>query len=464
MITVSNFSFNYAFSKETAVSVSTLDIAAGECIVLCGKSGSGKTTFTRLVNGLIPEVYEGEWSGSFQTDSLEIGKNDIEKYASITGSVFQNPNTQFFHLNSTKELAFSCENAGINPEKILEEIVEISKELELRELLNRNLFKLSGGERQKIAFGAAAIQEPKIIVLDEPTSSLDEEAISVIAKMIRRLKAKGITVIVAEHRLEYLNGIADRYCFFEGGKLNTIFNKETFLALDNEQLHQKGLRSTDLAPYKNEVQKRIGSFDFNARSLLAGEKLAIGYKKQEVLREIPSFSIDKPMIVGIMGANGTGKTTFIKSLAGLIKFKYGQVYWQGKAQTPKQMLKRCFLVMQDVHYQLFSENVKNEILLGAKNPEKYDEVVDLLGLRELEDRHPVSLSGGEQQRVMIAAAICSGKDILIFDEPTSGLDYTNMENVTKLMQQLKAMGKIIFVITHDQELAAVSCDKIMSFK
>ena len=463
MITVSNFSFNYAFSKELAVSVSTLDIAAGECIVLCGKSGSGKTTFTRLVNGLIPEVYEGEWNGNFRTESLEIGKNDIEKYASITGSVFQNPNTQFFHLNSTKELAFSCENAGMNPDKILEEIDAISEELELEELLNRNLFELSGGERQKIAFGAAAIQEPKIIVLDEPTGSLDEEAISVIAKMIRQLKAKGITVIVAEHRLEYLNGIADRYCFFEDGKLNTIFNKETFLALDNEQLHQKGLRSTDLTPYKNEVQKRMESFDFNTGTLLTGEKLAIGYKNQKILREIPSFSIDKPMIVGIMGANGTGKTTFIKSLAGLIKFKYGQVCWQGKAQTPKQMLKRCFLVMQDVHYQLFSENVKNEILLGAKNPEKYDEVVDLLGLRELEGRHPVSLSGGEQQRVMIAAAICSGKDILIFDEPTSGLDYTNMENVTKLMQQLKAMGKIIFVITHDQELASMSCDKIMSF-
>lgn len=463
MITASKFSFNYAFSKEAAVAISALDIVAGECMVLCGKSGSGKTTFTRLVNGLIPEVYEGEWRGSFQTDSLKIGKNNIEDYARITGSVFQNPNTQFFHLNSTKEMAFSCENAGMNAEKILEEIAVVSTELELQELLNRNLFELSGGERQKIAFGAATIHEPKIVVLDEPTSSLDEEAIVVIAKMIRQLKAKGITVIVAEHRLEYLNGIADRYCFFEERKLSTIYSKEIFLALDNEQLHHKGLRSTDLAPYKKEVQKKIQSFEFKTDSLLAGEKLAIGYKKQKVLREIPSFSIEKPMIIGIMGANGAGKTTFIKSLAGLIKFKHGQVYWKGTAQTPRQMLKRCFLVMQDVHYQLFSENVKSEILLGAKIPEKYDEVIDLLGLRELEDRHPVSLSRGEQQRVMIAAAICSGKDILIFDEPTSGLDYANMKNVTKLMEQLKAMGKIIFVITHDQELAAESCDKIMSF-
>ncbi|MDN6625911.1 MAG: ABC transporter ATP-binding protein [Pisciglobus halotolerans] len=463
MIRVSDFAFNYSISKQAAVAVSKLDIAAGECIVLCGKSGSGKTTFTRLVNGLIPEIYEGEWTGSFQTGSLEIGENDIEQYASVTGSVFQNPNTQFFHLNSTKEMAFSSENAGIEPEQIFKNITKISEELELKALLNRNLFDLSGGERQKVAFGAAAIHGPKVIVLDEPTSSLDEKSIEAVAQMIRELKTKGMTVILAEHRLAYLNGVADRYCFFEDGKLNAVYSSEEFLALGNEGLHQKGLRSTDLASYKKEVQKRKEIVEYKKDSLLAGEHLAIGYKKQAVLKNIPSFSIEKPMIFGIMGANGTGKTTFVKSLAGLIPFKDGKVYWKGKAQTTKQMVKRCFLVMQDVHYQLFSESVKQEILLGAGAPEIYETVIDLLGLKELESRHPVSLSGGEQQRVMIAAAICSGKDILIFDEPTSGLDYENMEAVTNLMKQLKAMGKIIFVITHDQELAAKSCDHIMSF-
>ncbi|MEG0475388.1 MAG: energy-coupling factor ABC transporter ATP-binding protein [Carnobacterium sp.] len=463
MINLTNFVFHYPFSDEKAVAASALNITAGECIVLCGKSGSGKTTFTRLINGLIPEVYEGEWSGSFRTDTLELGKSQIEDYASIVGSVFQNPNTQFFHINSTKEIAFPCENAGIEPAEIFKKIDIVSTNLELQNLLDRNLFELSGGERQKVALGAAAIHEPKIVVLDEPTGNLDADAIAMVAYTIRQLKAKGITVVVAEHRLEYLNGIADRYCYFEEGELRTVYSQEDFLALSNEQLHQKGLRSTDLEPYKKAVQELIGSFDFTTESLLAGEELAIGYKKQEVLKEIPSFSIDEPMIIGIMGANGVGKTTFIKALSGLLKFKHGQVYWKGKPQTAKQMLKRCFLVMQDVHYQLFSESVKNEILLGAQNPERYDEVIDLLDLRKLENRHPVSLSGGQQQRVLIAAAICSGKDILIFDEPTSGLDYTNMENVTKLMKQLKAMGKIIFVITHDQELAAKSCDKIMHF-
>lgn len=463
VIDLTNFTFRYPFSEETAVAVSSLEIAAGECIVLCGKSGSGKTTFTRLVNGLVPEVYEGKWKGSFQTDTLKLGQSKIEDYASIVGSVFQNPNTQFFHLDSTKEIAFPCENAGMDPDEIYTKIDTVSANLELQDLLNRNLFKLSGGERQKVALGAAAIHEPKVVVLDEPTSNLDAAAIAMVAHTIRQLKAKGMTVIVAEHRLEYLNGIADRYCYFEAGELKTVYSQESFLALNNDQLHQKGLRSTDLASYKENVQKLIGSFDFSTDSLLAGEELAIGYKKQAVLKEIPSFSIDEPMIIGIMGANGAGKTTFIKSLAGLLKFKHGQVYWKGKSQTAKQMLKRCFLVMQDVHYQLFSESVKSEILLGAQDPERYDEVIDLLDLRNLEDRHPVSLSGGQQQRVMIAAAICSGKDILIFDEPTSGLDYTNMENVTKLMKRLKVMGKIIFVITHDQELAAKSCDKIMNF-
>src|SRR5699024_5091280 len=130
--------------------------------------------------------------------------------------------------------------------------------------------------------GAAAIHEPKIVVLDETTSNLDAAAIAMVAHTIRQLKAKGMTVIVAEHRLEYLNGIADRYCYFEAGELKTVYSQESFLALNNDQLHQKGLRSTDLASYKENVQKLIGSFDFSTDSLLAGEELAIGYKKQAV--------------------------------------------------------------------------------------------------------------------------------------------------------------------------------------
>ncbi len=168
--------------------------------------------------------------------------------------------------------------------------------------------------------------------------------------------------------------------------------------------------------------------------------------------------------MGLMGHNGIGKSTLARTLCGLMEPLAGQILWDGHAASAKQRLHKSFLVMQDVNYQLFSDSVREEILLGAAHPEQADAVMQALGLEALADRHPMSLSGGQKQRVVVAAAMLSDKQLILLDEPTSGLDKGNMEQVGRLLQQLKAQSRTLVVITHDEELAADWCDRIVALQ
>ena len=180
------------------------------------------------------------------------------------------------------------------------------------------------------------------------------------------------------------------------------------------------------------------------------------------LRTLPNLAFGAGEIVGLMGRNGIGKTTLARTLCGLMKPLGGQICWHGRPANEKQRLHNSFLVMQDVNYQLFSDSVQEEILLGAAHPERCDEVMQALRLTGLADRHPMSLSGGQKQRVVVAVAMLSDKPLILLDEPTSGLDWGSMQQVGRLMQVLKAQGKTLLVITHDEELAAAWCDRVIT--
>ena len=453
-------SFTYQGSTAPALSDVTFFIKEGECVVLCGESGCGKTTFTRLLNGLIPSFYPGKLTGTCHTGSLTSGTSEIEEYVPFIGSVFQNPKTQFFNTDTTAELAFPCENAGMNPSEIVARLEEVQKEFHLEPFMNRSLFHLSGGEKQQIAFASACMLHPGILVLDEPTSNLDDSAIANLHAMITHMKKKGITVIIAEHRLAWLNDVADRYIYFQHGQVEHIWNAKEFLAKSESELHHLGLRSTDLSSCKNKMKELI-SAESKKEPVMKLSKLIIGYNSETPVLRLPDISFAKGEIVGITGHNGIGKTTLARTLCGLMNSLSGDIFWNNRKASKKECLHNSFLVMQDVNYQLFSDSVREEILLGAKQPKMLEEVMHALGLTEIADRHPMSLSGGQKQRVVIASAMVSGKPFILLDEPTSGLDYRNMEQVGKLLVMLKNTGKTIAVITHDEELASAWCDRII---
>lgn len=462
-ITSDDVSFKYLHTEHPFLEAINLEVEQGECILICGTSGSGKTSFSRLLNGISPNYVEGELSGRLETLSLVAGETEIEAYVPLVGSVFQNPKTQHFTMDTTSELAFPMENMGLEPEKIRRTIKEKAEAFEIEHLLNRNIFQLSGGEKQQIAFVSANMLEPKLLVLDEVTSNLDGEAIERIRGMIQLLKNRGMTIVIIEHRLAWTKDLVDRYVLFEEGKVKDEWSNAEFNELSNEALHEIGLRSMDLTSHQAEIShKRLTQIN-SSTSLLQTRDLKIGYQKEEILSHL-NLNIEAGQITGIMGSNGTGKSTLANTLTGLQASLAGDIFWDGKKMSAKDLIKKGFLVMQDMNYQLFSDSVTDEVSLGAKQTKYIDQVIDALNLTDYRDRHPMSLSEGQKQRVAIASALLSGKELIIFDEPTSGLDYLHMERFGQLLTELKKTNAVIIVITHDEELASKWCDSIIELE
>lgn len=456
-------SFKYLHNEEPFLKEINLTIKEGETILICGESGSGKTTFSRLINGISPNYVEGELSGELRTFDLETGVTDIENYVPVVGSVFQNPKTQHFSVDTTSELAFPMENVGMDPEDIRKGVKEKAEDFEIQHLLNRNIFELSGGEKQQIAFVSANMLNPKVLILDEATSNLDQEAIQRIRKMVHELKRLGMTIVILEHRLAWTKDLVDRYILFEDGAVDKEWSTSVFNQLSNKELHDLGLRSMNLSNHRQQIKNKRTKQHQSETGILQTDQLSIGYKNQEVLDQL-DLNFKSGQVTGLMGANGTGKSTLANTLTGLQKPIAGSVLWDGHKMTAKELINKSYLVMQDMNYQLFSDSVSEEVLLGAEYPEYMDEVIEALNLTPYKKRHPMALSEGQKQRVAIASALVSGKEIIIFDEPTSGLDYKHMHRFGKLLNDLKDSGAVTIVITHDEELASEWCDMIIELE
>ncbi|MCW6675882.1 ABC transporter ATP-binding protein [Aerococcaceae bacterium NML180378] len=454
MIHCEQLSFRYANRSQTLCKIEQLTIRAGECIVLCGESGSGKSTFLRLLNGLIPDFYAGEVVGECHCAGYDVVPTSVETLSTVVGSVFQNPATQFFHRRVEDELVFPCENQGLPRDIIACHLKETVAFFQIEDLLERDLLTASGGERQRIAIATALMQQPKVMVLDEPTANLDEQGIQQVAEQIARLKAAGVTVIVAEHRLNFLTELADRYLFFAKGELVHQWTSSQYRALSEEERHVLGLRSAAVSL----TCQPLG----NSGVGLTLSEVSVGYRTKQ-LAHIERVVFPTEQVIGIIGANGSGKTTLAKQLAGLQELS-GYVTWFGKNFPAQERLRQTAFVMQEVRLQLHAESVRKEILLGASRLQDFDQVVAQLNLTNLLDCHPMALSGGQQQRVMIANALLSDKKVFIFDEPTSGLDYKQMRHVAKLLQQLKRSDRVVLVITHDEEFLNLACDSVWEMK
>ncbi len=457
MLEFSNVSFSYDGSSLVGqINNITLSILKGQVVLICGESGCGKTTLTRLINGLIPNYYEGNLTGIVSVDGEKISEKALYEIAPIVGSVFQNPRSQFFAVDTNSELAFGCENLGWPEEKIKERMEQIVSEFHIESLMNRSIFALSGGEKQKIACASVAMLNPDVLVLDEPSSNLDLKSIRELGEVIRIWKDQGKTIIISEHRLSYLMDLADRVLYMQNGKITKDLSLEEFQKIPKEELSRMGLRSLTPITFQNHRSTK-GMTD----EQIVLSNYCFSYGKRTAL-QIDQISIPKGSIVGIIGSNGAGKTTLARCLCGLEKKASGEVLINGKSYTGKKRLNLCYMVMQNPSHQLFTEDVLDEVLLSMDDNEESqsiaEEILKNLNLDTWSERHPMSLSGGQQQRVAIAGAVASGREIMIFDEPTSGLDFRHMEEVADVLAKLQDMGKTLFIITHDPELIERCCD------
>lgn len=455
MIEIKKVSFQHENAEKPSLKNVSLTIAEGECVLLCGESGSGKTTVTRLINGLIPHFYEGKMEGCAMVNGLNVTEAELYDTARIVGSVFQNPRSQFFCVDTTSELAFGCENMGMPEDEILSRVDEAARELNIEKLLGRSIFELSGGEKQKISCASVSALRPEVMVLDEPTSNLDVHAIEELKQTLLGWKAEGKTIVIAEHRLSWLRDLCDRVICMKDGQVAFDLSMQAFAQYSTEQLHQMGLRSLrdeKIAPVQNSVPET---------ETMQLQNFCFSYDGTPVLN-IPHLSLPLDGIIALVAPNGAGKSTFSRCLCGLEKKFKGQVKINGQLWKNRQLLKNCYMVMQDVNHQLFCETVADEVQLGmrSENSSDVERVLEMLDLSHLRERHPMSLSGGQKQRVAIASAILAGKEILIFDEPTSGLDFRHMEQTAALLSSLKG-NQTVLIVTHDPELIQRCCDHIV---
>ncbi|RGF45013.1 ABC transporter ATP-binding protein [Roseburia sp. AF42-8] len=461
MIKIDHISFSYGEENENTGGVRDIDlnIEDGQFVVLCGESGCGKTTITRLINGLIPHYYEGQMAGEVWVNGEKVSEQPLYDTAAVVGSVFQNPRSQFFNVDTTSEITFGCENLGQPEKDIRERFAKTVLDFRLEKLMDRNIFHLSGGEKQKIACAGVSIMEPDVLVMDEPSSNLDAASILDLRKILAFWKSQGKTIIVSEHRLYYLRGLADRFIYLAEGQVSRDYSAAEFEQLTEQQRSNMGLRTFALERLLPPVLPQ------QEKTALALHNFRFAYKNEPETLHIMDCEIPTNRIVGIIGNNGAGKSTFSRCFCGLEK-RCGEIVWNGRKYRPKDRLSTCYMVMQEVNHQLFTESVLDEVLISMEeeNQERAEEILNRLDLLAFKDRHPMSLSGGQKQRVAIASAIASKRSILFFDEPTSGLDYKHMKEVANVLRQVRDTGITVYVITHDLELILDCCTDIVHFE
>ncbi len=475
-ITIENLSFSYPQSKKNVLSNISMQIKAGEFVVVAGKSGCGKTTLLRhLKPALTPH---GKRSGAIYFGNKNINDLTQREKACKIGFVMQNPDNQLVTDKVWHELSFGLENIGTDSDTIRLRVAETAEYFGISDLFNREVNTLSGGQKQIVNLAAVMAMNPDVLILDEPVSQLDPISAAEFLENVEKInKELGITVILTEHRLEEIFALADKILLLENGKimsfdtpaqtgnkLNDELKSASFLmpapmrifaACGDEKSAcpitvrdgRAWLKSTLHDVTYTCVQPSVQMFDDIA---LQVKDVYFKYDKNgKTVLDGVALNLQKSRITAILGGNGSGKSTLLKIIAGINKPFYGKVKTNN--------LKIAYLPQQ-VQTVFTQKTVKEDFMCMSTN---YADIACLTETEKLLPIHPFDLSGGEMQRAAIAKVLLTKPDVLLLDEPTKGMDGEFKIKFADILKELALSGCTILMVSHDIEFCALYSDVCM---
>ena len=424
----------------------SLELEAGDVVALLGASGSGKSTLLRVLSGLVPHFHGGRFAGRAVVAGRDTRRTRPADLAGTVASVFQDPEDQIVMTVVANEIAFGLENLGAAPGEIWSRVELALEAVDAIHLWGRRTAELSGGELQRVSLASALALEPRLLLLDEPTSQLDPDAAALFLDAVERL---GTTVVLSEQRVGRALELATRVLFLEGGRLLLDAPRAEALAwLARERpAYTSACVGTTQAPFVprhagGEAGARVGT---TRAPLVRLADISFAFRPAVPVLEGAGLEVRRGEVVVLAGPNGSGKTTLARIAAGLLEPQAGRVVRVGSA---------TFLA-QDAGRYLVRETVLDEVALGVGGDRfRARAALDRVGLAWAAGRHPRDLSSGERERLALAAVAVSEPDLLVLDEPTRGLDPPRKAELAAWLAAYAAAGHGVLVVTHDAEFPA----------
>ena len=490
-----DFSFQYHSQAEKTLTDINLTIEKGAKVLIVGPSGSGKSTLGNLINGLIPNSYQGTKTVEFTISQKDAYSPSIYDKSLLVSTVLQDPDGQFIGLSVAEDIAFALENDNVAKDEMTRRVHDWAKRLQLVPLLDKRPQDLSGGQKQRVSLAGVLIDESPILLFDEPLANLDpksgQDAIDLIDRLHREQNA---TTIIIEHRLEdVLYRHVDQIVLVDEGRI--VFDGTPDALLKTNILEEHGIREplyiTELRHlgYSFEGDKPLSSLDKLDLSqvqfekayaetkpepkevILSAENLEFGYDENHLILKGISFDLHKGEKVAIVGKNGAGKSTLAKSLCQFVT-PSGKIYFKGQeisSDSIKQRADRIGYVLQNPNQMISQTMIFDEVALGLRLrgvaeeevAERVEATLKVCGLYPFR-KWPISaLSFGQKKRVTIASILVLNPEVILLDEPTAGQDKRHYEEMMSFLEELSQKGHTIIMITHDMQLMLEYADRTL---
>jgi energy-coupling factor transport system ATP-binding protein len=467
MIDLEHVSYTYPHTAQTALQDLSLSLPGGQCLMITGPSGAGKTTLCLAAAGILHHEYGGKKAGTVTLDGKSVAAYaSLSALAAKIGIVFDDPEAQMIFTTVEEEILSALEHRGLEAAVVEERLSSVMKQTYLTELASRSPHNLSGGQKQRVALAATLALGNDVLILDEPTSELDEHATRRIVSILKSLKDQGKTILIVEHKFSHFKEIVDTLVVMENGRISAIGTPDTVLA--DPRIRKIVL--PDFSGIQDGSSRPGTALADAAQPIVEVRNLTYAYGDIRALDSI-SLSIRPGEFAAIVGENGSGKTTLVKHFNALLTPTSGDVIIRGRNTrqcTITGLAAHVGLVFQNPDHMFFADTVGEEIEFGLKNigiqdgSERVDRALGEVGLNGVKDLYPRWLSRGERQRLAIACVIAMQPGIIVLDEPTTGLDGNEARSVMEILKRLQQKGHTIVIITHNREIAEHCADRVLT--